>query len=66
MVFFRNLKGIFEIARQRAVGNAEVPVRKHKENEVFRTNLFSFAYSERLSVFSFDYPKTNFKTIWTT
>jgi len=24
MVFFRNLKGIFEIARQRAVGNAEV------------------------------------------
>jgi len=29
MVFFRNLKGIFEIARQRAVGNAEV-----------RTNLF--------------------------
>ena len=66
MVFFRYFKGIFEIARQRAVGNAEVPVRKHKENEVFRTNLFSFAYSERLSVFSFDYPKTNFKTIWTT
>ena len=29
MVFFRNLKGIFVIARQRAVGNAEV-----------RTNLF--------------------------
>ena len=29
MIFFRNLKGIFEIARQRAVGNAEV-----------RTNLF--------------------------
>ena len=55
MVFFRNLKGIFEIARQRAVGNAEV-----------RTNLFSFAFSERLSVFFFDCPKTNFKTIWTT
>ena len=29
MVLFRNFKGIFEIARQRAVGNAEV-----------RTNLF--------------------------
>ncbi|MFA5211573.1 MAG: hypothetical protein WC414_03675, partial [Patescibacteria group bacterium] len=66
MVFFRNLKGIFEIARQCAVGNAEVPVRKHRENEVFRTNLFSFAFSERLSVFFFDCPKTNFKTIWTT
>jgi len=29
MVFFRNFEGIFEIARQHAVGNAEV-----------RTNLF--------------------------
>jgi hypothetical protein len=29
MVFFRSFEGIFEIARQRAVGNAEV-----------RTNLF--------------------------
>ena len=66
MVFFRNFKGIFEIARQRAVGNAEVSVRKHRENEVFRTNLFSFAFSERLSVFFFDCPKNNFKTIWTT
>src|SRR3989338_8947731 len=66
MVFFRYFEGIFEIARQRAVGNAEVPVRKHRENEVFRTNLFSFAFSERLSVFFFDCPKTNFKTIWTT
>jgi len=79
MVFFRNFKGIFEIARQRAVGNAEVPVRKHRENEVFRTNLFSFALGERLSVFLpqgtlscfaihlvFDCPKTNFKTIWIT
>ena len=79
MVFFRNFKGIFEIARQRAVGNAEVPVRKHKENEVLRTNLFSFALGERLSVFLpqgtlscfaihlvFNCPKTNPKTIWTT
>ena len=66
MVFFRNFEGIFEIARQRAVGNAEVPVRKYRENEVFRTNLFSFAFSERLSVFFFDCPKANFKTIWTT
>ena len=59
-------EGIFEIQKQSAVGNAEVPVRKHRENEVFRTNLFSFARSERLSVFFFDCPKTNFKTIWTT
>ena len=66
MVFFRNFEGIFEIARQRAVGNAEVPVRKHRENEVFRTNLFSFAFGERLSVFFFDCPKINLKTIWTT
>jgi hypothetical protein len=66
MIFFRNSKGIFEIQNQSAVGNAEVPVRKHRENEVFRTNLFSFAFGERLSVFFFDCPKTNLKTIWTT
>ena len=66
MVFFRYFEGIFEIARQRAVGNAEVPVRKHRENEVFRTNLFSFAVGERVSVFFFDCPKANFKAIWTT
>ena len=66
MVFFRYFEGVFEIQNQSAVGNAEVPVRKHRENEVFRTNLFSFAFSERLSVFFFDCPKTNFKTIWTT
>jgi len=66
MVFFRYLKGIFEIARQRAVGNAEVPVRKRRENEVFRTNHFSFSFGERLSVFFLDCPKTNLKTIWTT
>jgi len=63
MVFFRYFEGIFEIKNQSAVGNAEVPVRKHRENEVFRTNLFSFAFGERLSVFFFDCPKTNFKTI---
>jgi len=55
MIFFRNFEGIFEIQKQRAVGNAEV-----------RTNLFSFAFGERLSVFFFDCPKANFKTIWTT
>jgi len=66
MVFFRYLKGIFEIARQRAVGNAEVPVRKRRENEVFRTNHFSFSFGERLSVFFLDCPKANLKTIWTT
>jgi hypothetical protein len=66
MVFFRNLKGIFEIARQRAVGNAEVRRAKLWQNEILQTNLFSFAFGERLSVFFFDCPKTNFKTIWTT
>ena len=69
MVFFRNFESIFEIQNQSAVGNAEVPVRKHRENEVFRTNLFSFVRQradEMLSVFFFDCPKINFKTIWTT
>jgi hypothetical protein len=69
MVFFRNFEGIFEIQNQSAVGNAEVPVRKHRENEIFRTNLFSFVRQradEMLSVFFFDCPKNNFKTIWTT
>ena len=66
MVFFRNFEGIFEIARQRAVGNAEVRRAKLRQNEILQTNLFSFAFSERLSVFFFDCPKTNLKTIWTT
>ena len=59
MVFFRNLKGIFEIQNQRAVGNAEVRRVKLWQNEILQTNLFSFAYGERLSVFFFDCPKTN-------
>ena len=82
MVFFRYNPSIFEGERKRPLGNAEVPVRKHRENEVFRTNLFSFVCQradERLSVFLpqgtlscfaihlvFDCPKANFKTIWTT
>ncbi|MEX0877667.1 MAG: hypothetical protein WDZ40_02245 [Candidatus Spechtbacterales bacterium] len=66
MVFFRNFEGIFEIQKQRAVGNAEVRRAKLWQNEILQTNLFSFAFSERLSVFFFDCPKTNFKTIWTT
>ena len=66
MVFFRNFEGIFEIQTQSAVGNAEVPVQKHRENKVFRTNLFSFAFSERLSAFFFDCPKANYQKIWTT
>jgi len=67
MVFFRNFEGIFEIQKQSAVGNAEVPVRKHRVPQWRdRTNLFSFAFSERLSAFFFDCPKANFKTIWTT
>ncbi len=66
MVFFRNFEGIFEIQKQSAVGNAEVRRAKHGQNEILQTNLFSFAFSERLSVFFFDCPKTNLKTIWTT
>jgi len=66
MVFFRNFEGIFEIQNQSAVGNAEVRRAKLWQNEILQTDLFSFAFSERLSVFFFDCPKTNFKTIWTT
>jgi hypothetical protein len=66
MVFFRYFEGIFEIQTQSAVGNAEVRRAKLWQNEILQTNLFSFAFSERLSVFFFDCPKTNFKTIWTT
>jgi hypothetical protein len=66
MVFFRYFEGIFEIQNQSAVGNAEVRRAKHGQNKILQTNLFSFAFSERLSVFFFDCPKTNFKTIWTT
>ena len=66
MVFFRNFEGIFEIQKQRAVGDAEVRRAKLWQNEILQTNLFSFAESERLSVFFFDCPKTNLKTIWTT
>ncbi|MFH1890734.1 MAG: hypothetical protein ABIJ91_04200, partial [Candidatus Kuenenbacteria bacterium] len=40
MVFPRENPSIFEGERKRPLGNAEVPVRKHRENEVFRTNLF--------------------------
>src|SRR3989344_1051033 len=64
--FFRYFLGIFLISRQRAVGNAEVRRAKHGQNEILQTNLFSFAFGERLSVFFLDCPKTNFKTIWTT
>jgi len=66
MVFFRNFKGIFEIAPQRAVDNAEVRRAKLWQNEILQTNLFSFALGERLSVFFLDCPKTNYKTIWIT
>jgi hypothetical protein len=66
MVFFRNFEGIFEIQNQSAVGNAEVRRAKLWQNEILQTNLFSFAFSEKLSAFFFDCPKTNLKTIWTT
>ena len=66
MVFFRNFEGIFEIQNQSAVGNAEVRRAKLWSRLAGQTNLFSFAFGERLSVFFFDCPKTYFKTIWTT
>ncbi len=66
MVFFRNFEGIFEIQNQSAVGDAEVRRAKLWQNEILQTNLFSFAFSERLSVFFFDCPKTNYQKIWTT
>jgi hypothetical protein len=65
MVFFRYFEGIFEIQNQSAVGNAEVRRVKHGLNEILQTNLFSFAFGERLSVFFLDCPKTNLKTLWT-
>ena len=66
MVFSRENPSIFEGERKRPLGNAEVRRAKLWQNEILQTNLFSFAFSERLSVFFFDCPKTNFKTIWTT
>jgi hypothetical protein len=66
MVFSRENPSIFEGERKRPLGNAEVLRAKHGQNEILQTNLFSFASGERLSVFFFDCPKTNLKTIWTT
>ena len=65
MVFFRNFEGIFEIQNQSAVGNAEGRRAKLWQNGILQTNLFSFAFSERLSVFFFDCPKANYQKIWT-
>jgi hypothetical protein len=66
MVFFRYFEGIFEIQKQSAVGNAEVRSAKIWQNEILQTNLFSFAFSERLSAFFFNCPKANYQKIWTT
>src|SRR3990167_5565138 len=66
MVFPRQNPSIFEGERKRPLGNAEVRRAKLWQNEILQTNLFSFAFGERLSVFFFDCPKTNFKTIWIT
>jgi len=66
MVFPRENPSIFEGERKRPLGNAEVRRAKLWQNEILQTNLFSFAFGERLSVFFFDCPKTNLKTIWTT
>ncbi|OGZ44568.1 MAG: hypothetical protein A2719_04095 [Candidatus Ryanbacteria bacterium RIFCSPHIGHO2_01_FULL_45_22] len=57
MVFFRYNPSIFEGERKRPLGNAEVRRAKLWQNEILQTNLFSFAFGERLSVFFFDCPK---------
>jgi hypothetical protein len=66
MVFFRYNPSIFEGERKRPLGNAEVRRAKHGQNEILQTNLFSFAFGERLSAFFFDCPKANLIPIWTT
>jgi len=66
MVFFRYNPSIFEGKRKRPLGNVEVRRAKRGQNEILQTNLFSFAFGERLSAFFFDCPKANLKPIWTT
>jgi hypothetical protein len=66
MVFPRENPSIFEGERKRPLGNAEVRRAKHGQNEILQTNLFSFAFGERLSAFFFDCPKANLIPIWTT
>src|SRR3990167_5494135 len=51
MVFPRENPSIFEGERKRPLGNAEVRRAKLWQNEILQTNLFSFAFGERLSVF---------------
>ena len=48
VVFFRYNPGIFEITRQRSVGNAKVPALKRRENKVFKNQSFTFASGESL------------------
>src|SRR3989338_6503060 len=57
MVFFRYNPSIFKGERKRPLGNAEVRRAKLWQNEILQTNLFSFAFGEKLSVFFFDCPK---------
>ena len=42
MVFFRYDPGIFKVTGQGAVGNAEVPALKRRENKVFKNQSFYF------------------------
>jgi len=64
MVSFRYGPGIFEITRQRAVGNTEVSALKRSENKVFQNQSFFFRlWRKVLSVFIFDCPKANLKII---
>jgi len=43
MVFFRYNPGVFKVTHQPAVGNAEVPALKRRENKVFLEPIFSLS-----------------------
>jgi len=63
MVFFRYNPGIFKVTHQPAVGNAEVPALKRRENKVFLEPIFSLSPKAKdLSAFLFDCPKADLKT----
>jgi len=64
MVFFRYNPVIFKVTNQPAVGNAEVPALKRRENKIFLEPIFSLSHKAKdLSAFLFDCPKTDLKTI---
>jgi len=62
MIFFCYNPGIFKVTHQPAVGNAEVPALKRRENKVFLESIFSLSHKAKdLSTFLFDCPKADLK-----